>query len=67
MGIDITKLEKFTFMGQERFRCPDCPFDHYEPAIVLDHHRTVHGSVKTEYTPTLFDYEGKELNRRDQD
>ena len=59
-------LDTFTWGGQTRYRCPDCPFDSYSEAAVLKHWVQIHGEITNPggAGPTLFDAEEKPIHTR---
>ena len=59
------EVETFEFKGQKRFRCPDCPFDSHEMAMLARHWVDSHAEVAgIPSGPTLFDADDKPLSKR---
>jgi hypothetical protein len=59
MSTGESGYETFDFKGQKRYRCPKCPFDHYDPREVAKHFREIHGGhAPRVMLPLLFDAKG---------
>ncbi len=59
-------FETFEWMGQTRYRCPECGFDGYAPIDVIKHWNSTHveSAPVIGAGPTLFDADGKEIDTR---
>ena len=58
-----TGLDTFTWRGQVRYRCPECQFDSHKSVEVTKHWNEVHAPKRHVGGPTLFDGEGKVVDR----
>lgn len=46
------EITTFYFLGQKRFRCPDCDFDSHEKQQIVEHWMVVH---KTQEAPNYIE------------
>jgi hypothetical protein len=58
----VEGFQTFIFSGQLRYRCTDCGFDTYSIDLVKQHYATSHQDAQAPM-PTLFDSEGKQVQR----
>jgi hypothetical protein len=61
------QYETFMVDGQVRYRCPQCPYDHYRPSLVTNHIGEIHIDDRLPVgvpTPVLFDADGKVITRK---
>lgn len=58
-------FKTFTSDGQTRYRCPECPYDSYDPNMTEKHFTESHREQEDGMmNSTLFDHEGKKITRR---